>query len=305
MVRRIILILALAAFAAGPLAAQSEAEQKQKSLDLTEKAKAQFKVKNYDGAVKFLVQAYDAYPFPTLLMNIAKAYRLSGDAKNALIYYKRFLALNPEAKLEKLAMKQVKLLEEKLKVSVTFKVDPKGAQIYLDEKFQGSAPLPPVKLMPGVVEVAVEHPEYIAMKKKIEVKPDKNNVINIVLVKRHKAVKTKPGKRLWTWVAGGAGVAMIGAGVYFQLKAGTEYDSLKGDVGNPAVLNADQIGHSDALSRKDTVDSYDNLSYLFYGLGGAGLITGAVLWFVEGKPKAVPSAYYDGDSMYFTLTSTF
>jgi hypothetical protein len=50
----------------------------------------------FDKAVSLFKQAYEAWPEPAFLFNVAQTYRQMGDCKQAVFFYKRFLALKEQ-----------------------------------------------------------------------------------------------------------------------------------------------------------------------------------------------------------------
>src|SRR5262245_2409318 len=73
------------------------AQDKQKALELYNKGRIQFDLGRWEAAIKLFQESYEEYPAPALLFNIAQAYRHSGDCKNALFFYRRFLTVKPDA----------------------------------------------------------------------------------------------------------------------------------------------------------------------------------------------------------------
>ena len=56
------------------------------------KATTAYNLQRFDEAVALFSQAYEAWPHPDFLYNIAQSYRLAKNCKQALPYYKRFLS---------------------------------------------------------------------------------------------------------------------------------------------------------------------------------------------------------------------
>lgn len=50
----------------------------------------------YDAAIAEYQAAYELAPLPAMLFNIAQAYRLKGDRRNAIEYYRRYLVAEPK-----------------------------------------------------------------------------------------------------------------------------------------------------------------------------------------------------------------
>src|SRR4051812_17484498 len=56
-----------------------------------------FELAEYDAAIADFKEAYRIGDAPGYLYNIAQAYRLKGDCRNAAIFYKNFLRRQPDA----------------------------------------------------------------------------------------------------------------------------------------------------------------------------------------------------------------
>src|SRR5215211_2743036 len=56
-------------------------------------AEKQYNLGKFDTAVDLYTKAYEEWPEPGFLFNIAQAYRQAGNCKQALFFYKRFLSL--------------------------------------------------------------------------------------------------------------------------------------------------------------------------------------------------------------------
>src|SRR5262249_4158138 len=69
----------------------------------------------YDDAIALYKKAYDAVPHPELLFDLGQAYRLKGDFESALVYYRRYLAVAPNGRGAKDAIKWVAQLDKKVK----------------------------------------------------------------------------------------------------------------------------------------------------------------------------------------------
>ncbi|HET6611632.1 MAG TPA: tetratricopeptide repeat protein [Kofleriaceae bacterium] len=105
-------LLALS-LAAPPAAAQQTDEQrKAKSQMLYREATTQYNLGNFTKAIDLYKKSYAAWPAPVLLFNVAQAYRINGNCKDAIFFYQRYLAL--EKKVPSRA--QIERLVDRLKV---------------------------------------------------------------------------------------------------------------------------------------------------------------------------------------------
>jgi hypothetical protein len=66
---------------------------KDKAKGFYDQAEKQYNLGKFDSAVDLYTKAYEEWPEPFFLFNIAQAYRQAGNCKQALFFYKRFLAL--------------------------------------------------------------------------------------------------------------------------------------------------------------------------------------------------------------------
>lgn len=70
---------------------------KQKAKELYIKGNTQYNLGRWKEAIDLFTQAYEAYDNPDLLFNIGQAYRQDGNCSKAIFFYKRYLALKPNA----------------------------------------------------------------------------------------------------------------------------------------------------------------------------------------------------------------
>ncbi|HEY5920678.1 MAG TPA: tetratricopeptide repeat protein [Kofleriaceae bacterium] len=88
-----LLVLVVLALASGPALAQPAAPQKQLAQDHFAKGNIAYDLGRFDEAIGEFTKAYEVWPQPAFLYNIAQAHRLAGRCKDALYFYKRFRAL--------------------------------------------------------------------------------------------------------------------------------------------------------------------------------------------------------------------
>ena len=78
------------AFAGTALIAQADQAKAKQLYDDGEKA---YNLGQFDKSIDLFTKAYEEWPEPAFLFNIAQAYRQAGNCKQALFFYKRFLSL--------------------------------------------------------------------------------------------------------------------------------------------------------------------------------------------------------------------
>jgi tetratricopeptide (TPR) repeat protein len=87
-------LLAGATALAALIAAASPAHaDRTKAKEFYDQAEKQYNLGKFDSAVDLYTKAYEEWPEPGFLFNIAQAYRQAGNCKQALFFYKRFLSL--------------------------------------------------------------------------------------------------------------------------------------------------------------------------------------------------------------------
>src|SRR6476660_9597129 len=80
------------AFAASVASAQPAGDEKA-AEDYFNKGNTAYNLGHFDEAVGWFTKAYEAWAQPEFLYNIAQSYRLGGNCKQALFFYKRFLSV--------------------------------------------------------------------------------------------------------------------------------------------------------------------------------------------------------------------
>ena len=86
MIRRLMIAAALCS----SIPAFADEATARKSFEAGERA---YNLGEFSKAVELFKKAYEEWPEPAFLFNMAQTYRQQGDCKQALFFYKRFLAL--------------------------------------------------------------------------------------------------------------------------------------------------------------------------------------------------------------------
>src|SRR5262245_56225896 len=79
-----------------PVAPADEARQQAAARALVDEGFAAYGVKDYDRAIERFRAAYEIWPAPSLVYNIAQAFRLAGRCADALRSYREFLERDPD-----------------------------------------------------------------------------------------------------------------------------------------------------------------------------------------------------------------
>jgi hypothetical protein len=106
------IILAIALVAVAPLTAHAQTAEAQKTAEEAyTKGDTAYNLGRYAEAAEWFTKAYEAWPQPEFLYNIAQSYRLGGNCKQALHFYKRFKSLKEKDKEQPLSKKKAKEID--------------------------------------------------------------------------------------------------------------------------------------------------------------------------------------------------
>ncbi len=108
-----------------------------------------------------------------------------------------------------------------------------------------------------------------------------------------------PPWRLAGLITGATGLAAVGAGVFFALDAQSADDDLQTAANEP-----DRAAYDDLVDRRDTSST---LAWALYGVGGAMIVGGAIMYFVldEDTPAVMGAAPTPDGGAVLGLTGRF
>jgi tetratricopeptide (TPR) repeat protein len=213
----------------------------------------------FDAAVTEFKAAYALTSEPGLLFNVAQAYRLKEDYKQALYFYKTYLRIVPDApnradverwiaELERLQSEQTKLKNSKPQDAI-----PAGGK--------------PPPTEPGATKPRAEPPPPVEPPTVVQPAP---------------AAAPARGR---TWkIAGlstaGAGLVLLGVGAWMGSVAAGDWDDIN--------QYADQNGTWNATyqDKWDEAESYDTLSTVAYVGGAAAVLLGGTFYYLGMRDAA-------------------
>jgi hypothetical protein len=108
-------------------------------------------------AIREFETAHRLFASPTILFNLAQAFRSDGQLSNAITTFRRYIDENPRlTPTQREDVEGVIREIETTRAVLSFEVEPSGAEISLDGRVLGTSPLPRgVEVLPGPHEVAV------------------------------------------------------------------------------------------------------------------------------------------------------
>ena len=289
---------------ASPLPADPQA--KAQAQELLSQGSKLYHQGDLAGALEKFEAAYVAFPSPKLMFNIGQANRDLGRPVEAVEAFQRFLAEATDASPETMAEARNSVAELRGRLGrIRIDCDTAGAQIAVDGKSVGVAPLPDlVWATPGRHQVTAKHVRAAPAIEDVDVAVGSVNTVTMRLLPLAASVALAPKVaaevnlqaapspssasegwwlgRKWTWIAAGSTVVLaanaITAGVLMQDK----FDSLRSScgAGKPGRPGCPQ-GDIDSVSSRQTIAN------VFWGLTAAAAVTTGVLFYFEGRPVTV------------------
>jgi len=226
--------LVLALSLAQPAAVTATTPDKAAARALLREGTRLFDKGQHEAALDRFTRAHALYPSPKLLYNIAQANRELGRKVEALAAFEGFLAQveKPPPRLAADVRRSVAELQAQL-AELQIRVDVTGAELQLDGKPLGLAPLPDsVWVTPGAHEIAARKNGFLPARKAIEARAGGVEQLAITLSPLGRVGTVAPGqpgpvavapiyKRPWFWVVvGGAVVAGTVAAVAWTASGG-------------------------------------------------------------------------------------
>jgi tetratricopeptide (TPR) repeat protein len=170
-------------------AGMAAGDTKQEAADLAAKSAKHYKRGEFEQAAALLREAYDRYPEPNLLYNLARALEGVGDRLGAIDAYERYLSsakkIEDRGGIERRVATLRAELEDLLKREA--------------EKQKPAAPPPPPPPKPVVTPVVP--------------------VVPVVIEKPEQPPPKKQSRSVVPWVTLASGAAVIGAGAYMAYRA--------------------------------------------------------------------------------------
>ena len=226
-------------------------------------------------ALGYFQDAYEMFPHPRLLYQIARSHDKLGEEAAALNAYKRFVADLPDATEVPEAKRRIASLQSKQTAAATslrIKSSPAGAVVYLDDIANGAVGTTPTIDLPLEAKsytIIVEMDGYLTSERTIELVPGAARTEEFTLQRDPNLKLDDPGAGsgrgpgaapVTLAVIGGVGLASaIGFGV---LWAG---------VADPAACRADGCTSDEAVL-------YETMTYVSGGVAVLGFAGALLLW---------------------------
>jgi tetratricopeptide (TPR) repeat protein len=225
---------------------------------LVSRATVEYNVGRFDQALELYTQAYEKYPKPALLFNIGQCHKLLGHYERALFFYHGYLRENPDASNRALVEQRIDESQHALDAQ-------RAAEA---EAARNRAAQPATAPQPAAAPEAasVTPPSTTAPSQPVETEQHTTGL---------------PVLRMVGLVTAGVGVALVGTGVFFGLKA----QSASSDISQLSQQHGSWSSHYQ--SEYDSGKSAASLANILFGAGAGAVAVGAVLTWM-GWPKSAP-----------------
>ncbi len=231
-------------------------------------------------AVADFEAAHAAQPEPGFVYNLALAWaNWPGRCAEAIAAFDRFLEACPECPQSAEARRRRAHMQGPCSGTLAVTTEPVSAVVQV-----GGAPTPSPfsrTLRPGSHRLLFQAPGHREVEVTARVYPGEVNQLTLTLEPLPGA---PPGP--WPWVAGGLGVASLGAGAFFAWRADQDREDV--DALMKAARAQPEVSRLDEAEAK-LIDYGQNraLAFMGFGLGLVGLGVGGVLWWMEFEGTAV------------------
>jgi hypothetical protein len=256
---------------------------KQQAARLLDAGVAQFEEGHAAEAYASFQSAYQLYPSPKILLNMGQALKALGRVAEAAQAYQRFLmetSALPEVGDRRVALARAGLAEILPHLGrVRLSVQPDQAVVSVDGRPMGPASqLRIIYLSPGDHRVTASSNGFVGRSVPVAAVAGYEERLELVLdpapdplpVVTAAAPVPAPGRR-WTWVAGGASVALLAGGIGFGLHANALWREFR-ETRSPERY--------DTLERQ--IGREGTVANILFVTAGAAAVTAGLLYFYEG-----------------------
>ena len=303
------LSLVLGSLVFSPPRALAEDEATQQARKHYQEAQKQFDLGMWDVAIAEFSKAYELRPDPTFLFNMAQAYRRAGNARRAIDLYKNYLIKVPKSPQRAEVEDRIQNLQKQLdeeernakRVAPAQQPSPTvpAPSLTPEPASPPGEPVAPPPLGAASSPVATPTPAAVDAQATATVSDGSSPSAPVTPDVAAGSVNPAPGAaattspemtatktlpvpdsgsrrlRIAGLVTGAAGVAGIGAGIFFTVRT----NSLASSVGSAVRFNS-----ADARAGKLA----ETLQWVCYGAGGAAVVAGALLYWKGRARNGVP-----------------
>lgn len=151
------------------------------------KGREYYRAGRFADAIAQLQHAHRVTPKSAFIYNIAKCYEKMGEYDQAIVYYKRYLGMEPQAADRQDVISIVVSLEARMRQTLselTVRTAPSGADIYIDDmsKLLGQTPLE-IRLSPGEHKIVIQKNGFESVERVFQMPDDRPSDLAYALEK--------------------------------------------------------------------------------------------------------------------------
>ena len=235
---------------------------------------------DWDKAIAEYRAAYELAPLPGFLFNLGQAYRFAGDKRQALDFYKKYLAAAPTGSGAPVAKVQIQELTKAIAADDAARIAHEAEEARKAEEARRAAEAAAANNGKG--------------KGNGKVGPSPSPSPGVGSADRPAPGRRGRGLRIAGLVTAGVGVACLAGGVVFGMKASGL---------------ADEVAEQYDPDKVDEGESASSTAVMLYVVGGAAVVGGGVMYFLgrrAGRSSSVAVApVVTGDRVALAAWGTF
>jgi tetratricopeptide (TPR) repeat protein len=281
------------AYAQAPSAEGQAEARRSAAKEKFDQGVAAYKEQRYQDAVKLFMEADAMSPSSALSFNVARAFEKLEDISGALRWYRDFLRRSPQA--SNAAEVRAKVAELAAALSqrgvqqVSVLSEPAGATVLLDGQNVGVTPVTR-DIAPGKHRLVLRLSGYADASAELHLEPQVPQDVSLELAPASAApignglppaaaqpgVARGPRFGVVPYVVMGAGAAGLLGALGFEISR------------RSADSDAEQAPQNEFQSHYDTMERRQTSARVLAGVGGALLVTGGVLFFIDRQREPGP-----------------
>jgi tetratricopeptide (TPR) repeat protein len=230
-----------------------------------EKGMKAYTLGHFPEAIEEFEKAYEMRSEPIFLYNIAQSHRQNNAPQRAIFFYRRYLEADPNVKNRPEIEKRIKDMETQL-----------NAQKEKERAGATMTPAPPTAAQPTTPPPATA-PQPVPTAPPVAPAPAATD--QITQPAPVESAQQGRGLRIAGMATAGAGVAAVVVGIVFGVHASSLHDQ---------AYPAPPLGYN--YSKDQDSKSYRTLEWVSFGVGGAAVVTGGVLYYLGLSAKNAPVA---------------
>jgi tetratricopeptide (TPR) repeat protein len=230
---------------------------------LTEKAQIEYNVGHFQQALELYSQAYEAVPSPALLFDIGQCHKMLKNYERALFSFRGYLREQPAAPNRSLVEQLIAESQSALDAQRAAEAQQRAASV-------GASP-------PGAV--TTERPSTAAVSPPPSSSPSPSPSPS---AESSAPERGGPALRIAGLVTAGAGVVLVGTGVYFGLHAGSISNELS------RLASSHGTWSDQYQSDYDSGKSSAQVANVLYVVGAVALVAGGVLTYLGWPTRRAP-----------------